>query len=152
MYPVSSVCDDDLCRQRNNALGSYHVDKPYLKYFIISSQEQTVHLNARTLIFSAQLEPHLILLASEDHSNQSKQSVNPDINLSAKVTSLINNGISQVRVMSLQYSYNSSLCIFISSLSSHLERQQAWKPSFEESNARCQVVSQYVVSPPLLHI
>lgn len=65
------------------------------------SQAQTVHLNAWMLIFSVQLEPHLILLASEDHSNQSKQSVNPDINLSAKATSLINNGISQVKAMSL---------------------------------------------------
>ena len=101
MYPISSVCEDDLCRQSKNALGSYRVDKPYLKFFVMSSQAQTVHLNAWILIFSAQLEPHLILLASEDHSNRSEQSVNPDINLSAKVTSLINNGISQVKVMSL---------------------------------------------------
>lgn len=67
----------------------------------MSSQAQTVHLNAWTLIFSVQLEPRLVLLTSEDHSNQSKQSVNPDINLSAEVTSSINNGINQVRVMSL---------------------------------------------------
>lgn len=67
----------------------------------MSSQEQTVSLNAWTLIFSVQLESHLILSVSEDHSNWSKQSVNPDINLSAKVTSLISNGISQVEVMCL---------------------------------------------------
>lgn len=53
------------------------------------------------LIFSAQFEIHLILLVSEDHSDQSRQFMNPDINLSAEVISLINNGISLAKVMFL---------------------------------------------------
>lgn len=67
----------------------------------MSSLAETLCLNAWTLIFSAQFEIHLILLVSEDHSNQSRQSMNPDINLSAEVTGLINNGISLAKVMFL---------------------------------------------------
>lgn len=94
MYPISSVCEGELWKKRKNILGSSCVDDPYLNFVIVDTQSvyEFLDINFLSTGWESSLDSGGLWVSF----GLVRAIPEPDINLSAKATSLINNVISQI--------------------------------------------------------